>query len=146
MDADKNRVRISIREIDSVFERSRGIVRSRHCDCETRVLQLIARGKCNVESESFFRSPFVPGALVIAAVPRIEHHRLDFVRVADSIRSQDWFDNFAHVHGGNQSVISVTENRKVTKETYAVDIDFARAGLRAQSTPCLLYTSDAADE
>ena len=133
VNADENSIRKSIRKIDPLLECSRDIVRSRHRDFVSCVLELCARSQRDIESKSLFVSPTIRRTLIVAAVTGIEHDRFYFVCVVDSVRAQDWLDDFAHVHDRNQSVIGVADNREVGKEPDAVDIDFARTGLGAQA-------------
>jgi len=69
--------------------------------------------------------------LIAAAVARIEDDSFHLVRSLDAARPQDWFDDFAHVHHGDEIFVTVVQEREVGEEADAIDRQLTRPCLRA---------------
>ena len=103
MNADEDGIRESVRELDPLLERKTAVVIERvistlnpaRCSC-------IARDHCHFERERLLRSPGILRRPVGAAVARIEHDRLDSLRILDAARTQDRLDELSDIEGGNQ--------------------------------------------
>ena len=133
MDADEDRVREAVCKLDPLLERQavvvgRVISTLKPARCSSR-----ARGQRHIEGELLLGAPLICRAVIRAAVAGIEHDRLHFLRILDPARTQDRLDDFADIHGGDQVAFRAAREREIGEETHAIDVDLARAGLRADA-------------
>src|SRR5215469_10904917 len=98
MDADKNGVGESIRELDSLFKRSGFVARSRKLNLKTSALQFLTRREGNIEGVGFFIAKGPGRSAVLAAMAGIDHYSVDWSGAADAIRTKNWLDDFGNIH------------------------------------------------
>ena len=55
------------------------------------------------------------------------------MRVLDSARPQDGLDELADIERGDQLPLALLEEREVREEADSIDVELARAGLRANA-------------
>src|SRR4051812_6416987 len=107
MDTHEDGVRKTIRDVYPLRERNVSVGGASHLDPKTGFEQFPPSRERDVEREGLLAAPPASRPIIKAAMTRIEHDGIDFLRILDPARPEDGLDDFAHVHHRDQVFVVV---------------------------------------